>query len=239
MEELVQLLIWGFVLFAIAIRNASKKRQGPTGTGGGPVFLPDGTIERSDGSVLHPEGPGGRAVETADAAEPSPRPRPPARRSGGVARRSREGAEATARSTRKSLRERWAEMARELERQMQEQVEAAQRPQPPEETVNIPGRRVEPLPPAIRPSEAWAEGIEAAREIGDDELRRPAPARRAVPARPTVARGDRRRAPSGEGRLSRLDRYAPLRRAIILSEILGPPPGLGDGPAAPRRMWDD
>lgn len=245
MEGFVQILIWGFVLFAIGARNAAKKRQERSGgSGPGPVFLPDGTIEPSDGAVLRPtsrpERASGSPIERA-VEPPSPVRRAglPAGRQGGSVRRVGGAPEGPGRSGRTSLRERWTEMARELERELREQAEGTRRPEQAGEMINIPGRRVDATPPATRPSAIWKEGIAEAGEI-QDELRRPGVAR----ARPSVRPPSRataapRRRSSGVLRLERLDRYGPLERAIILSEILGPPPGLAEDGRGPRRLWDE
>lgn len=121
-------------------------------------------------------------------------------------------------------------------------------------TVVVPGRRVRPTPLAERASatvvrppgdEALIEPLQVLEVADSDHSRRP---RRFEAARLTGGDLSRRaRAPIGaapEGPvrrprrpgLARLDRYPTLKRAMVLSEVLGRPPGL-DGVAPVERHW--
>jgi hypothetical protein len=136
------------------------------------------------------------------------------------------------------LLSRWSELAAELERQMQEQQQTAREtqaearmehapPEEPERLVVVPGRRVYPAR-TREPSGTIARRAEASPARG-------AGAPSTLESRPhaePVARRGRRKA-SG---LERLESYSPLKRAIILSEVLNEPPGVSGIAPAERRL---
>ena len=145
------------------------------------------------------------------------------------------GGEVPPPARRPGLREQLRDMGRQLEQQMHQAAEEG-RPGSlvghvdPEEvpetppflrpTPTAPARRPPPAPPAINPQTPPRT-----------------PGRRATPLAPP-ARGPSLRDSAGRGNpLERLDRYSPLARAVILSEILGTPPGLTDreGPPTSRN----
>ena len=120
---------------------------------------------------------------------------------------------------RRSMRDQWRDMGRQIELQMQ-QAQAEGRPgslvahvdedeEDDAQTLVIPGRRV--LPDRTRrPSTVPAQRTPSLAAI-----------RRSAPAVKTM-----RVSPPGDAPLDRLGRYSSLARAVILSEILGPPPAL-------------
>ena len=129
---------------------------------------------------------------------------------------------------RRSIRDQWRDMAGQIELQMQ-QAQAEGRPgslvahvdddeEDDPQTLVIPGRRVlsDRTP---RPS-----AVPALRSSSSPTIRRPPPV--VTSRRPPPVVTTRRESAPGDAPLDRLDRYPPLARAIILSEILGPPPGL-------------
>ena len=119
---------------------------------------------------------------------------------------------------RPGLREQLRDMGRQLEQQMQQAAEEG-RPGSmvghvePGEAPETPGMlrptRSAPRPPAPKPSARPAPPVRAAS--------------RGTAAEPAL---EVARSRGGAQPLARLDRYSPLARAVILSEILGPPPGL-------------
>ena len=125
-----------------------------------------------------------------------------------------------------SLREQLRDMGRQLEQQMQQ---AAEEGRPGSmvghvetgEAPEMPGMLRRP-PPASRPP-APAPSATLATPAGTTPRRPPPPLLEAErPGR--AGRAGR----SGAQPLERLERYPPLARAVILSEILGRPPGLPD-----------
>ena len=130
------------------------------------------------------------------------------------------GVATSASAKRPGLRAQLREMGRQLEAQMQQ---AAEEGRPGSLVGHVePGQ--EPETPGMlrstpRPAPARARPV-----------RPPAPAPLAPPtpplSAPAVSRG-RERVP-GSGPLERLERYPTLARAVILSEILGQPPGLSE-----------
>ena len=119
---------------------------------------------------------------------------------------------------RPGLREQLRDMSRQLEQQMQQAAEEG-RPGSmvghvePGEAPETPGMlrptRSAPRPPAPKPSARLAPPVRAAS--------RHAPSGPALEVARSALRGGQP--------LDRLERYSPLARAMILSEILGPPPG--------------
>ncbi len=144
------------------------------------------------------------------------------------------GAEAPPPGTRPTLREQLRDMGRQLEQQMQQ---AAEEGRPGSLVGHLEPEQAPETPPFLRPS---------------TPVPAPQPSPAPAAAVPRTARTPGRRTPppmspiagaqspsAGAGRndpLERLDRYPSLARAVILSEILGTPPGLTDreGPPAPR-----
>lgn len=138
---------------------------------------------------------------------------------------------------RPSLREQLRDMGRQLEQQMQQaaeegrpgsmvgHVDPEEAPEPP------PFIRPAPSPrPQATPAPLPAHSVRASppREPSRHSAARPL----GEPRPPGVA--SRRASAPGDGPLERLERYPSLARAVILSEILGTPPGLSDreGPAS-------
>ena len=142
------------------------------------------------------------------------------------------GVATTAPAKRPSLREQLRDMGRQLEQQMQQAAEEG-RPGSlvghvePGEEPETPGmlRPQRPTPASLRRPAPAPASLEAPETRNPS--RRASPSRGAQPARPpvpTVGGGLSTR--EGPQPLERLDRYDPLSRAVILSEILRPPPGL-------------
>lgn len=139
------------------------------------------------------------------------------------------GVATTAPARRPSLREQLREMGRQLEEQMQQ---AAEEGRPGSLVGHVePGEEPE-TPGMLRPTPrpAPAQPVRPAAPPAA-----PSPTRGSASpllAPPTVARRRgrvrRRGRAGGEEPLERLDRYPTLARAVILSEILGQPPGLSD-----------
>ncbi|WP_419860296.1 hypothetical protein [Candidatus Palauibacter sp.] len=142
------------------------------------------------------------------------------------------GVATTAPAKRPGLREQLRDMGRQLEQQMQQ---AAEQGRPgsmvghvdPEEAPEPPPfiRRPAPSPQSqVTPASVPALSV---RSSPRREPLRPAAARPlGEPRPPGVA--SRRAFAAGDGPLERLERYPSLARAVILSEILGRPPGLSD-----------
>lgn len=168
---------------------------------------------------------------------------PEAEAGSAVARHSR--ADASAAKPRRSLRDQWAEMARQIEQQVEAQREAGQQTlvtaeEDDDRAFLVPGRRVVPVEtPDWSP--APSSTAVATRSRGELEMesrgtlaRRPESAREPRPkvvAPPAKVSGRRR--PGSTGLVERLARYSPLQRAMILSELLGPPIAMKD-----RRFLD-
>jgi hypothetical protein len=112
---------------------------------------------------------------------------------------------------------RFAELAKELERELEAQRAAARAEglsaADADATLLVPGRRVTPAAP--RP--VFDAPAPDRRPAADPSVRSPRAGAEKQVARP--------RKPSSAG-LDRLEAYDPLRRAIILSELLGRPGGL-------------
>jgi len=213
MDQGTEILLWLLVMAIIAIRGAAQNRR---------------RAMQREAEQEHP------AAESDAGSRPARIPGAAAKRTG--------------------LLDRMMEYATELERQAREQEAELARRAPgrdaPERTVVVPGRRVSPTrveaPPSVGRGPAFsADDIAVA---PDAEITRPW---RLAPAQPLevtrIARGGGApsepehetsvRRPRRPG-LSRLDRYAPLKRAIALAEVLGRPPGF-DGVGAVERRWSE
>lgn len=118
------------------------------------------------------------------------------------------------------LRGRWAEFAAELERQMVETQQSA--PEGPAELAEPSSERTVVAPRSPAPADTGPD-VPPRRDV----LESPWAAPEAV--RKPAARRPRRRG------LTRLERYGSLKRAVILSEILGTAPGLEGGAPAEKR----
>ncbi len=144
------------------------------------------------------------------------------------------GGEAPPPARRPTLRDQLRDMGRQLEQQMQQAAEEG-RPGSmvghvdPEETPEMPGmlrptasrEPARPPPPLFDP----AASAPAAASVAPARPRAGLPPG-VAPEAPVIGSPSRR---SGrEQPLERFERYAPLPRAVILSEILGRPPGLSD-----------
>ncbi len=148
------------------------------------------------------------AAESAFETEPSPfQPAGPARGEGPPPPR------------RPTLREQLRDMGRQLEQQMQQ---AAEEGRPGSMVGHVDPEEAPEPPPFIRPPPSTAP-----RRGPPREAPRPGVARPLRESRPPVVTTRRASARRG-GPLARLERYPSLARAVILSEILGPPPGLSD-----------
>lgn len=226
MGEGFEVLLWLAVMGFIGIRGAMRNRTRTAAR----------TDETEDERVVEHarQVEAARRVARSSSREEEVERSVPARRGGGVLSR-------------------WTEFAAELERQMKEQQEAQRTRQgsfEEEETVVVPGRRVYPSTPtapggAGAVSEAshwddWETQPEShslhSRQASDPSgrgLHRPAP-RDARPSREmskaqTVERIHR---PG----LARLEKFGALKRAVILADVLGPPPGLDGLSPAERRL---
>ena len=119
---------------------------------------------------------------------------------------------------RPGLREQLRDMGRQLEGQMQQAAEEGR-----------PGSFVGHVEPGEAPETPGMLGPtrSAPRPSAPKPSARPAPPVRAA-SRGTAAEPalEVARSRGGAQPLARLERYSPLARAVILSEILGPPPGL-------------
>ncbi|MXX78365.1 MAG: hypothetical protein F4Z33_05175 [Gemmatimonadales bacterium] len=141
------------------------------------------------------------------------------------------GGEAPTPARRPTLRDQLRDMGRQLEQQMQQ---AAEEGRPGSMVGHVdPAEAPEP-PPFIRPAPApaprpVASALPPAPPVRESPRRRP-PGRGAASARrePQEPVTSSRRASGQGGPLERLERYPSLARAVILSEILGRPPGLSD-----------
>ena len=135
---------------------------------------------------------------------------------------------------RPGLRDQLRDMGRQLEEQMQQ---AAAEGRPGSVVGHVEPGEAPETPGMLRPTRS------APRPSAPKPSARPAPPVRAASRGPAagpaleVARSARR----GGQPLARLERYSPLARAVILSEILGPPPSLprepeiGPPPGLPRE----
>lgn len=147
------------------------------------------------------------------------------------------GVATTAPAKRPGLREQLRDMGRQLEQQMQQ---AAEQGRPGSMVGHVDPEEAAEPPPFIRPApssrpQATPAPVPAhpARSLAPREPSRHSVARPlGEPRPPGVA--SRRAFAAGDGPLERLERYPSLARAVILSEILGTPPGLSDreGPAS-------
>ena len=140
------------------------------------------------------------------------------------------GGEAPIPARRPTLREQLQDMGRQLERQMQQ---AAEEGRPGSMVGHVDPEEAPEPPPFIRPSPAPAPRPSASAPAppARESRRRPPSGLAAAGSRPEPrgpsAAGRRASARQG-GPLERLERYPSLARAVILSEILGRPPGLSD-----------
>ena len=165
----------------------------------------------------------------AGAAKAGPRTAPAAREAA-----AREAMSEGSAARRPTVREQLRDIGRQFEQQMQQAAEEG-RPgslvghvdpeEAPETPVflrptrpgrPVPGRRPSPSPTAMAPPVP-----QSTRE------------RRGAKARPIDTRPSRGVRIGSGGALERLDRYPPLAKAVILSEILGTPPGLSDREGSP------
>ncbi len=141
------------------------------------------------------------------------------------------GVATTAPAKRPGLREQLRDMGRQLEQQMQQ---AAEQGRPGSMVGHVDPEEAPEPPPFIRPAPSRrSQGTTAplpahsVRSSPPREPPRPAVARPLGEPRPPGA-ASRRAFAAGDGPLERLERYPSLARAVILSEILGTPPGLSD-----------
>lgn len=139
---------------------------------------------------------------------------------------------------RRTLRGQLREMGRQFEEQMRQ---AAEEGRPGSLVGHVEPEETPETPPFLRPaSSVPARSPSPAPAAAAPPAPRRTRERRTPPSAPVVG-GPSRRAASGRGGSSPLgrfdDRYSPLARAVILSEILGTPPGLTDreGPPASRE----
>ena len=142
------------------------------------------------------------------------------------------GGATTAPAKRPGLREQLRDMGRQLEQQMQQ---AAEQGRPGSMVGHVDPEEAPEPPPFIRPAPSPPPGQVTPAPLPPHPVRSSPPREppRSAPARPhgerrpaVVAR--RRASAAGGGPLERLERYPSLARAVILSEILGRPPGLSD-----------
>ncbi|MDX1577514.1 MAG: hypothetical protein R3266_03475 [Gemmatimonadota bacterium] len=234
MSEFIEIGFWLFVFLALALRNVANRAK-----------------QTSEASTPTPTPESEPDIEVTPAASPStprasrpPRSRAP-ERDVRLGRRDRPRSES---GRRRSILGDWSELAHQLEEQIEARTSERRpvepprqrpRPRPPEpsapgeDTVLVPGRRIRPN--EIGGGRGRANLVRDATRAPDRLPPRPA-TRPRLAARTDAHRPARVRRP-GSGGLDRFERYDPLQRAILLSEILGPPPGLGDeGPGLGR--WD-
>ncbi|MDH3733200.1 MAG: hypothetical protein OEU54_06675 [Gemmatimonadota bacterium] len=243
MGEGLEVLLWLGIMGFIALRSAMQ-RQRKRGS-------------RSEGSTPSE----GSLADLLSGDPTDDRPQPDQRRGTGTevtrrgpaapSRSEDAGARATSGEKRGGLLSRWSELAAEFERQVQEQQASAReaaRPassEEPERLVVVPGRRVYPTEAGsdeARSREShWSDwqsdpqshGLHSDVSAGGArESHVPHQRGSATPAKGLSGRRERR---SGAG-LARLESLHPLKRAIILSELLGPPPGLEGVAPAERRL---
>ncbi|WP_420635040.1 hypothetical protein [Candidatus Palauibacter sp.] len=131
--------------------------------------------------------------------------------------------QAPSRARRPGFREQLADMGRQMEQQM---AQAAEEGRPGSLVAHRDPEEAPPPPGFIRPASRRAPdggSPPPERQLRPAAtVRRPEVGARRLPP-PATVRG---RVGPGAGPLDRLDRYPALARAVILSEILGPPPGL-------------
>lgn len=245
MSEFLEVGFWLFIFIALALRNVANKakqagRDQAISSSGDEAaerarleaerVMRERAEQRRRESGARREGPGRREGsgrregpgrrESAGRRDPRERAgRSPTRRSGQPGRAEPE--------KRGSILGSFADLAREIERQMQDAADAGREREEPERTVVVPGRRVDP---GESPTLYDATGPVAIAS-GATPAKRPLRS-----AEPEPEAGRSRRRAGGRG-LERLERYDPLKRAVLLSEILGTPPGLSEGE---RRLgrWD-
>ncbi|MYE33307.1 MAG: hypothetical protein F4X23_00440 [Gemmatimonadales bacterium] len=148
------------------------------------------------------------------------------------------GVATTAPAKRPSLREQLRDMGRQLEQQMQQ---AADEGRPGSMVGHVDPEEAPEPPPFIRPAPSPQRQVTPASAPAHSvhsspprEPLRPAAARPLGESRPPGVASRRASAP-GDGPLGRLERYPALARAVILSEILGTPPGLSDREGSASR----
>ncbi|MCG8469565.1 MAG: hypothetical protein MJB57_15395 [Gemmatimonadetes bacterium] len=242
MGEGVELLVWGVVIAFLWLRGLAKQAQRAREREALEAAESDDPVPAE---VEAPARTSSRSVEPG----PDPRSGVPDRRAGesphaGASRRSRSESSRTRSATREvaetggrgGIRAQWAEITRRIEEQMEAQqeaarrtVEEAERGEEDQEAVVIPGRRVVPRSgdaveprPSTMPVRRLADPIPPG-DVAPGRPDRIVPRSAAAPRRP-AGRG------SGDELLGRLDRYTPFQRAIILSELLGPPLATKDDP---------
>ncbi|WP_419859210.1 hypothetical protein [Candidatus Palauibacter irciniicola] len=142
------------------------------------------------------------------------------------------GGEAPPPARRPTLRDQLRDMGRQLEQQMQQ---AAEEGRPGSMVGHVDPEEAPEPPPFIRPAPAPAPRPVASAPAPAppvrESRRRPPPglaAARAFPEPQGSVAASRRASTRQGGPLERLERYPSLARAVILSEILGRPPGLSD-----------
>ena len=143
------------------------------------------------------------------------------------------GAEAPPPGTRPTLREQLRDMGRQLEQQMQQ---AAEEGRPGSLVGHVESEEAPETPPFLRPTPAVPPRTPSPAPVAAPRTAR-TPGRRTPPPMSPIAGAQSPSAGAGRNDpLERLERYPALARAVILSEILGTPPGLTDreGPPAPR-----
>ena len=208
MNDFPEILFWLAVFAVIAIRNVAAARK--KAAGAPRVESTDPTVEQTARQQERQRQ--GRPSRASQPTRTGPPTRPPTRPS--VEPRGRSVPPGRARKT-GGLLGRFAELAKQIERELEEQ-RAAARAQglsaaDADATLLVPGRRV--IPAAPQP--VFEAPTTGRRPAADPSVRRPR-------AEKQVARSPK---PSSAG-LDRLEAYDPLRRAIILSELLGRPGGL-------------
>ncbi len=141
---------------------------------------------------------------------------------------------AGAEAARPTLREQLRDMGRQLEQQMQQ---AAEEGRPGSLVGHVEPEEVPATPPFLRPTAAVPPRTPSPAPAAAVPRTARTPGRRTPPPMSPIAGAQSPSAGAGrKAPLERLERYPALARAVILSEILGTPPGLTDreGPPAPR-----
>lgn len=242
MGDSFELLFWLAVFLFFALRGATRKRTGSS--------LPDSDEAGGSTSDGRRRGILGGLVRQIEEQMEAQRREAERRASGGEpptqdptgpaeARRRRvEAVEARAHPAERRPGERWAPT--DAERPVATRApDAGRRWEPPTEP-----DEERPLPPEVRPERTYVVPGRRIHAPGTVSVGRSPETARALDqgARTTaIGRGGEdvrveEVGARGRGGLVRLERYPAPRRAILLAELLGPPPGLTGRPSVDRRL---
>lgn len=262
--EGLEILLWLGIMGFVALRSAMQrqkqdqaKRKAPTPLegsladtlGGGDDEPPVQVAERPRSARQSPARDPSTRIPSSDRS----RRTEVTRRAPGAPARPERREESTPK--RGGLLSKWQEIAAEFERQMEEQQaaarEAARRAREAEageseRLVVVPGRRVTPAPDLdieeIRQREShWSDWQTDPGTHGLHAQDAARPGRETHAPHAVQPLSTSRREASGKrgAGLARLESYPTLQRAIILSELLGPAPGIDGVAPAERRLATD